>query len=254
MYTVFMWSGIKTVYIYVQPPFWQAWWFYIVCGLLSSGIIYSIFLLKINQLKAKQELLNKIARDLHDDIGSSLSGLGIYSRMALQNITTDKEDSKMLLQKISERCETVMDALSDIVWSVNTRNDAMDVILTKMREYTAEMLEPQKIDYIITVDEKAAKTKIGIKIRKEFYLVYKEAINNASKYAKCSQICVTINYVAKRLSLTVTDDGEGFTVGEHSKGNGLVNMRERAKKMRGILTVTSKKQQGTTVTLVIPLP
>ncbi len=240
--------------IIVQPAFYQTVLFKVALGMCFLGIIYLIWRSQVNKIKRELMLRTTIASDLHDDIGSSLSGLSIYSRMALRKIDSDAEGSTALLQKISDRSVTIMESLSDIVWSVNTRNDAMPVVLAKMKEYAAEMLEPQKIEYSFLADEKTVKIKLDMKTRKEFYLIYKEAINNAAKYAGCTHVGVIIKLISKKMLLQITDNGHGFIVSEQTSGNGLINMRERAKKIGADLTVNSKKGEGTVISLYVPIP
>src|SRR6202011_828117 len=118
-----------------HPPFWNTWWFYSLCLLTVIGIAWFLYSVKINQLKIKQDLRNKIARDLHDDIGSSLSGINIYSRIALEKIHSGQEGTGELLARISDRSEKMMDALSDIVWSIDTRNDDTGQVLATMKAF-----------------------------------------------------------------------------------------------------------------------
>lgn len=124
-----------TITLVIAPPFWHRWWFYLMIAVLLCTIVYFIYFIKMNQWKIRYQLRNKIARDLHDDIGSTLSGINIFTRIALQKIKTDEHASAELLQKISDRSKKTMDALSDIVWSINTKNDDMENVLAKMQEY-----------------------------------------------------------------------------------------------------------------------
>ena len=217
-------------------------------------IIYSLYIYNLNQLKIRLQLRDKIARDLHDDIGSSLSGINIFSRIALQKVGSNKPGSRELLEKISERSEKTLDALSDIVWSINTRNDSIDNFLWKLREFLSEMLEPLDIKYVLTVEKEIENLKLGMIARKELYLIGKEAICNAAKYAHCSAVQIGLSRYKNTCTLTISDDGNGFDVNTFSTGNGIFNMKQRAKKINGTISIESKPGSGTLITVSFPIP
>jgi len=190
-----VWNNVPAkLVLIIVPPFWHRWWFYTLFILLIVCSIYFIYWYNMNQLKMRVQLRNKIARDLHDDIGSTLSGINIFTKIALQKLRRNEAGSTELLEKISDRSERTMDALSDIVWSISTKNDLIDNFLVKAREYLAETLESQGIRYDMHIAEDISHLKLGMELTKEFYLIFKEAICNASKYAQCTlvEICLPI--------------------------------------------------------------
>jgi len=239
--------------IVIKPPFWHMWWFYVIIIILIAGTLYFIYSYNMNQLKIRQRLRNKIARDLHDDIGSTLSGINIFSKMALQN-TKVNEGSQELLERISEWSGKTMDALSDIVWSINTKNDTMDNLVARIRECLAELLEPQNIHYTLNFDTDITQLKLGMELIKEFYMIFKEAVCNALKYSDCTGIDITITKEKHRCFLTVSDNGKGFDIQTVKLGNGIENMYHRAEKMNGKLQIISKPGKGTTIILSFNIP
>jgi len=244
-----VWNEVPArLVIVITPPFWHRWWFYLSVVLVLSAVIYSLYMYNINQLKMRLQLRDKIARDLHDDIGSTLSGINIFSKMALQKMHADQSGGLELVEKISERSKNTLDALADIVWSINTRNDGMDNFLMKANEYLA-ILEAQGIAYDFTVDPDIEQLKIGMILKRELYLIFKEAICNASKYAECSLINISLTRHKEVCTLSIRDNGKGFNKDSVLPGNGIYNMQERSKKMNGELVIDSKENEGTTVTL-----
>jgi len=191
---------------------------------------------------------DKIARDLHDDIGSTLSGINIFSKIAMQKMYADQSGGLELVTKISERSQNTLEALSDIVWSINTRNDGMDNFLMKANEYLS-ILEVQGIGYDFKVDPELEHMKLGMILRRELYLIFKEAICNAAKYAGCTFIQIYLARNKDHCTLTIHDDGKGFNPDTVGSGNGFYNMRQRAQKMDGDLTVTTRPGEGTLITL-----
>jgi len=245
-----IWNNIPTkLILIVKPPFWHRWWFYLSFCIFALSIIYIIYQYNMNQFKMRLHLRDNIARDLHDDIGSTLSSINIFSKIALQKINTDKRSSRELLQKISDKSEKTLDALSDIVWSINTRNDGLDNFLMKAREYLSEVLEAQCISYDFSIDPDMEHLKIGMASRKELYLIFKEAVCNASKYSGCTFIQICLTRCKNICKLTIHDNGKGFDLNAVSSGNGLYNIKNRAKKMGADLHIESEENKGTLVSL-----
>jgi ligand-binding sensor domain-containing protein/two-component sensor histidine kinase len=238
----------------IDPPFWHRWWFYASFILVFISSVYFLYWYNVNQLKMRVQLRNKIARDLHDDIGSTLSGINIFSKIALQKLNHNETGSSELLEKISDRSEKTMDALSDIVWSISTKNDRIDNFLVKAREYMAETLEPQGIRYEMHIDEDISSLKLGMEVRKEFYLIFKEAICNASKYAQCTLIKLSLKKEKDMFTLIIRDNGKGFDIDTVTHGNGLENMQHRAEKMNAKLAIVSAENQGTSIILSFHIP
>jgi ligand-binding sensor domain-containing protein/two-component sensor histidine kinase len=250
-----VWNNVPAkLILIISPPFWHRWWFYLSIVAIIASMIYIVYAYKMNQLKMTLQLRDKIARDLHDDIGSTLSGINIFSKIALQKINTDQNSSRELLEKISSRSERTLDALSDIVWSINTRNDSIDNFLRKAREYLAEILEVQGIPYRLIIDTDMETLKIGMGTRKELYLIFKEAICNASKYAQCSFVEICLTRHKDTCTLTIRDNGKGFNVNSVSPGNGIYNMKHRAGKIDAIFDIESEKDKGTLITLKFRIP
>jgi ligand-binding sensor domain-containing protein/two-component sensor histidine kinase len=250
-----VWNNVPAkLTLVISPPFWHRWWFYMVIAFALLSIIYIIYAYNLNQLKIRMELRDKIARDLHDDIGSTLSGISIFSKIAMQRINTDSGSSLELLEKISDRSEKTMDALSDIVWSINTRNDGMVNFLRKAREYMAEVFEAQGIRYEFSADPEMENLKIGMAARKELYLIFKEAICNASKYARCSFVKISLTGSKDTCTLSICDNGKGFDTKSISTGNGIYNMKHRAEKMNALFNIESGENTGTIVSLSFHIP
>jgi two-component system sensor histidine kinase UhpB len=198
-----------------------------------------------------EKMRNLIARDLHDDIGSTLSSINIMSKVALQSPSADGPGNT--LGKIRDRSAAIMEKMDDIVWAINPQNDTMEQLLYRMKEFAAEMLEPLNIDYHFEEAGELAAIKLDIRKRKDLYLVFKEAINNAAKYSQCSHLYIRLRQDEESLRLEITDDGKGFSAGTTRTGNGLNNMRERASSMLAKLSIESTVGQGTRIGLDLPI-
>ena len=195
-----------------------------------------------------QKLRDSISKDLHDDVGSSLSTIQILSALLTKSEGKDFEKTKSLSEKINSITQSTMGNMADIVWAVNPANDSFETIIVKMKNHLAEMCEPIDVNFDIKIDNVVLNKKLTIAKRRDFYLLFKEAINNAVKYSKCTQISVNLSYKGG-LQLVIKDNGIGFDEQLIKRGNGLNNMQARAAKIGGIYKITSKPNEGTTIHL-----
>ena len=142
---------------------------------------------RVNEFKKLYAVRAKISRDLHDDIGSTLGSISIYSEVA-KNRSEKNENAEEAIAKIGSASRELIDKMSDIVWSVNPKNEGFEQLLNRIQVFAAVMLTPHEILYTIQADEALKKIKLTTEKRKNIYLIYKEAIHNILKYAACSQV------------------------------------------------------------------
>lgn len=257
------WSEeFASIKVRIIPPIWKRWWFYAACAVIIAGIAYAVYRYRINELIKRQEIRNKIAQDLHDNVGSTLSSISIYSQVAKIYKAQDKEQQlQETLEKISETSGEMISEMNDIVWAINPRNDNMEVMLQRMESYAKPLLSAKEIKFNFEYDVSVQSLNLEMTRRKNFYLIFKESINNVLKYSGCSNVKVTVRAKSHQLEMTIDDDGKGFDVEEMKKlaakslsGNGLRNMKRRAEEMKGQCTIESKPGAGTKVFLHFPIP
>ncbi|MFD2036746.1 tetratricopeptide repeat protein [Belliella marina] len=205
---------------------------------------------RTKRLLEVEKLRNSLARDLHDDLGSTLSSIHILSQMALK-----KEDSASgkLYSKINIQTASMMDKLSDIVWSIHPNNDSFEQLLSKMQEFAGEILESKDITYSFEVAEGASDIKLDLEKKRNVFLIFKEAVNNAAKYAESKHLQIRLEVENGALSLLIRDDGKGFDMDTIKKGNGLFNMYQRAEMIGGNMVIQSFPQSGTLIQLRMPI-
>lgn len=246
----------------IIPPFWKRWWFFVLCAFFAAGVAYAIYRYRINELVKLQAIRNKIAQDLHDNVGSTLSSISVYSQVAKIYKQQQKEQQLQdTLEKISETSSEMISEMNDIVWAINPRNDQMDVMLQRMQSYAKPLLASKDIRLSFTYDPAVQLLNLEMTKRKNFYLIFKEAINNVLKYAQCKNLEVKISNTQHHIEMLVKDDGVGFDfasmkvkASQSLSGNGLRNMQMRAKEMKGNLTINSSLGEGTTIKLRFPIP
>lgn len=255
------WSDQPTIlYLRIYPPFWKTGWFFSICLAGIAILIYGIYKYRINELLKRQAIRNKIAQDLHDNIGSTLSSISVYSQVAKIYRQKDKQEAlQETLEKISSTSSEMISEMNDIVWAINPRNDSMSTILQRMESFARPLLASRNIQFRFEADDSILALQLEMTKRKNFYLIFKEAVNNALKYADSKNLWVTIRLEGNMLLLDVKDDGKGMdkTLADkvHSlSGNGLPNMKRRAKEMNGKLVVESETGRGTSIRLQFPIP
>jgi ligand-binding sensor domain-containing protein/two-component sensor histidine kinase len=245
-------ANITNLNIYIKPPYFKTWWFRALLLLVVALLIYVLHDIRVSRLLAVETLRNRVARDLHDDMGSTLSTINILSSMAKNKMEVDSSKTSEFLTKISEYSERMMDAMDDIVWSIKPSNDNMHKITARMREFATNVLEAKEIEFEFIVDEEVYDVKLDMEARRDFFLIFKEAVNNAVKYSKATKLSMRLTMHNKKLLLVVKDDGDGFELAE-ADGNGLGNMQKRAEQLNGQLTIDTKKGAGTSVKLSVPI-
>lgn len=190
-----------------------------------------------------QTLRNKIASDLHDDVGSTLSSISIFAQMARQA----SAEVNPMLESIGEHSRKMLDAMADIVWTIHPENDQMEKIVLRMRSFAYELLGARQIDFEFDAEDNITQLKLPMDVRKNFYLIFKEATNNLVKYANADQAHFELKTEKNILSMTIRDNGKGFDPHQSTAGNGLKNMKKRAEDIGGSLHIDSTLGNGTTI-------
>lgn len=246
-------KNITSIPIYIKPPYYQTWWFYLLAIILVLSVIYFVYRARVNKLLALEKLRAKVARDLHDDMGSVLSTINILSTMTKTKMADDPVKASEYVGKISDNSQRMMETMDDIVWSIKPANDSMQKITARMREFATGILEAKDIELDFKVAEKVNDVRLNMEARRDFFLIFKEAVNNVAKYSHCSKCSIHIALHQHRLILDIHDNGVGFDVSKADSGNGLSNMQKRAEALKGRATVQSKPDEGTRVILNIPV-
>ncbi len=251
-------KNITKLSIYIPPPFWQTPWFVLVVLFVLGCVGYYWHRMRIERLLQVEKVRTRLARDLHDDMGSTLSSINILSNMAIKRIENDQAVTKDYMVKISDNSSRMMEAMDDIVWSINPVNDTMRKMLARMKEFAGDVLEARDINYRFETDEAVKDVTFNMDQRREIFLIFKEAINNIVKYAHATEVKVVMQLKSRQFILQVIDNGIGFEYtsdGPDSarRGNGMRNMLKRAETVKGTFMVESARQAGAMIELRVPL-
>ncbi len=245
---------ITTLVLIIRPPFWQTWWFKTIVVLLIGLLLYALYNYRINQILKLQHVRNEISKDLHDDVGSTLSSISILSQVAKDKMVDGQyEQFSSILSKINNYAQETVEKMGDIVWAVNAGNDNILDIIQRLKNSFMQTTASKGIQLQFFTDPAFEKLILPIQVRKNVYLICKEAINNAIKYAACSHISLSFKMATTQLELFIDDDGKGFDLRKPDNGNGLANMQARAVELKGNLRISSGKA-GTTIALSMHVP
>ncbi len=221
-----------------------------IISLVVLFIIYRYYHKK--QLK-EIEIRNKISRDLHDDIGATLSSIKIYGELA-HTVLDDKPDqSKAMIGKITEQSKDLMQRMGDVIWSMKSTDETQNSFTTRINNYCSELLAPKGITCEIEIDDAMCSKITNPITRKHILLIVKEALNNIAKYSGATHTFISFKQADGKLVLIIQDNGKGFTNPESMNGNGLGNIRQRCEQCNGSCKIESVPGKGVTITAVFPI-
>ncbi len=252
-----------SVGITITPPYWKTWWFRVLATVVIAAILFLLYRYRVNKLLEIERIRSSIAVDLHDDIGSTLTEIALFSDVGLRELhakTNGRPEKanipkiESLLQEIGTTSRGLVDAMNDIVWAVDPKNDSFEFLLLRMKTHAGRMLEAKGINYEIDIPEELSELHLPLSFRRRFYLIFKEAINNVIRHAQSTKVLLTIRREGQSLIMTIVDDGKGFNADLARDGNGLGNMKKRAGTLDGDLTIMSQQGKGTTVQLTAAIP
>jgi len=236
----------------VMPPLWRRWSVLsLALGCLIAGG-YVLHRRRVARLMAIANLRTRIATDLHDDIGANLTRIAVLSEVVRAKHHTSGTLDDHLESMAAVARESVA-AMGDIVWAINPDRDTLADLRRRMIAYGEDVLSCGDCGFVMDADDLRDDTRISVDLRRDVYLIFKEALNNAARHARCSEVRVSLSSNSSRLYLSIDDDGVGWHGAPGGEGNGLVNMERRAARMGGTLRVRSTPGGGTTVALDVPL-
>ncbi len=242
-----------TVAFTILPPLWRRWWFLALAALSVGLLIEAVHRYRAARLLELERVRTRIASDLHDDIGSNLSLIAGLSEMLGQQTRRIAPQIAEQLAMIAAVSRKSVDAMSDIVWMTNPKKDNLSDLTQRMRRFASDALIARNVELRFYAPGAEADIKLGAELRREVFLIFKEAINNTARHAGCAVTEVSLLIDGGAINLKLSDDGCGFDPSRASEGQGMMSMRLRAERLGGKLSVTSQPGAGATVTLIAPL-
>ncbi len=234
----------------ITPPFWQTWWFRMLALVLIGGALCGAYRYRLARMLEVERMRLRIADDLHDDVCSNLSGIAMISDMVRQDVPLDAP-AQGQLSRIADTSRQTVEDLRDIVWIVDPGHDKLSDLQQKMQSVAATLLND--VDCNIEADHQALSGTLGMEIRRNVFLIYKEILHNIVRHAEATSVRIELREHDRNLRLSITDNGIGFDEGSVRQGHGLKSIRRRAKDIGGTLEITSRQGAGTTVVLTLKI-
>ncbi|WP_338873518.1 tetratricopeptide repeat protein [Spirosoma sp. SC4-14] len=225
--------------------------------LLLLGGAVSAWLLnraRLRRLQEAQQLRQQIAQDLHDEVGSTLSSISLLSGHTDTLLSQNRpESAQKMVQKIYQDARQILESIDEIIWTINPGNDSLPQIALRLQEYAQPLMESKHIRFSFAIDPSFDMIPISMEVRRNLYLIGKEAINNLVKYSGATEATVRFESQQGRLQVLIQDNGHGFDPARPSARTGQQSMNQRAQAMSGSLDVHSGTGAGTTVRLLVPI-
>lgn len=237
----------------VLAPFWRQWWFIALALLAVGAAAFTLHRQRLERRLALERVRTRIATDLHDDLGSSLSSIAIQSEVLGHTATALSAAERERLKKIGSAAAEMVETMSDIVWAVNPRFDRLSQLAHRMHRFSRETLAPAGI--AVVFDDRTSLDDVGLDsaARRQLYLVFKELVHNVLRHSAARRVVITIERAQGAITLAVVDDGRGFEPGATAgTGLGLESMRRRAASIGATLEIVSQAGAGTRVELKLP--
>jgi signal transduction histidine kinase/ligand-binding sensor domain-containing protein len=283
-----------TVSFKISPPYWRTWWFLLSAFLLVGGAVFILDRYRVSKTQqvqtaydelqksererreaeaalqtSREERLaeldrvrTRIATDLHDDIGSSLTQIAVLTEVARSQATSiQAENLTTPLERIKNVSKELVAVMSDVVWAINPQKDFLHDLMQRMRRFASDVFTTRGIRFEFAAPEIETDLQLGANIRREVFAIFKESVNNAVKYSECTAAAAKFRIEENHLFLEISDNGCGFDTQTVLSsdfrpdlgGNGLINIRRRVAELGGTCEISSEIGKGTTLKMRVPL-
>ncbi len=236
----------------IFSPFWQRWWFLTLVAAAAGCVVTLLYRYRVSHLLELERVRTGIATDLHDDIGSSLSQIAVLSEVVRRQVDGTVAVSTPL-STIASTSRELVDSMSDIVWAINPNRDNLSDLSQRMRRFASDLLTAQDIEFHFDFQETERSMKLDAHVRRQVFLIFKESLHNIARHSACAKVEVALRIRKHHIQLSLADDGHGFDPEQASHGHGLLSMRQRAKALGATLEIVSGPDQGTVISLKVPL-
>jgi signal transduction histidine kinase len=248
--------------VIVKPRFWETGWFFVSAGALAFSVALGAGWFGARQrMKARIQALqirgareserSRIARDLHDDLGASLTEISILAALAAEE--AGHTALRPSLDQLSNKAKYVVSSLDEIVWAVNPREDTLRSLVDYIAAFGREFLDLARIPLRVDLSTDIPDYHLTASQRHGVFLAVREALNNIVKHANATEVNLHIGISGSALAIRIDDNGHGFDIDHASVGHGLGNLGRRMQDAGGDCRIESRCGHGTTVFLTLPL-
>ena len=244
-----VWAEPVSYSFKIRQPFWNTWWFISLMIVIIVIAINALFQFRLRQKMKVLVVRQKLHRDLHDDVGATLSSIKVYSEI-LQN----SSDNTLIAELIKTNAADMIDKLEIIAWATNPQHDTFKSFKELINKYASAICHAKNIELNLEYDGVNEDVIMPGDVRQNLFLIFKEAINNVIKYSEASQCNVQIDVRYRKFFFKITDNGKGFSGATKGNGTGWKNMQKRCEEINGKVIIESKDGKGTIISLSLPYP
>lgn len=229
----------------ILPPLWQRWWFIAMVLIIIGLVIYQIYHYRLNKILEMERLRHHLASDLHDELATNLSSIAMFSSIVKEN----PHQQSGLLERITTLAKESVDAVRDIIWTLDTKQETIESLLTRLHDITVVNCRAKNIQFKfdLSAQDGLPSFKLNTETNKNLWLLLKEAVNNACKHSECSEILIETTNNSGLLEIRIKDNGNGFDKSAKTYGKGLETMKMRANELGGSLQIDSQPGKGTEI-------
>jgi two-component sensor histidine kinase len=248
----------------ILHPIWQRWWFLTLLLVALAAIVYVFYRYRMARLLEIANMRTRIATDLHDDIGANLTRIAMLSEVAKQTLgvgpgphssqpvlDNGRDDGPLL--SIARIARESVSSMSDIVWSIDPEQDSLLDLTRKMRQHADEVFTLRDIELQFTAPGSNQNLRLGVDMRRDLLLIFKEAVSNAARHSGCTRATIALHLRDSKVLLEIADNGVGFDQSIEREGQGLRSLKRRAAASHGTLEISSEPGAGTIIKLSLPL-
>jgi signal transduction histidine kinase len=231
----------------VEPHFWQTWWFK-ASLLAAAGLLLTVaYRVRMARLKAIERLRVQIAANLHDDVGARLTKMAMVTEF-VDRETAEADPGKPHIRTLGKTTREIVQAMDEIVWTINPKNDTLDDLANYIFQYAQEYFQNTGLSCRLDVPAQLPDWPMSTEARHNLFMAVKEALNNVLKHSSATEVQVGLAVGEGKMTITIADNGRGFDPHHLGPGgNGLENMRQRLERIGGRLVLETQPGQGTRI-------
>ena len=274
-------SGVAII---ITPPFWKTWWFVSICTALLLLVTYAAHqswvksrlkrLLEIEQIRQQENerVRAKAAHDFHDELGHKITKISLFSEILKRSVSQGPPEISDYLTRIGDTAKSLSGGMRDFIWTLNPDKDSLQEVLVRLKDFGDDLFDKTGIDFRVSgITPEMEYIRLSTDWRRHLTLMFKEAMTNALKHAGCNNVTLEVAIPGNRLKITLSDDGKGLpadklnpngrdegyeqnVLSKASVGNGLNNIRFRARQIGGTVSFRPAEPHGTRITFSGLLP
>lgn len=245
-------NQITRLLIHVHPPFWKTWWFYCILALVVAAIVYWLDKQRVNRLVALQNVRSEIAVNLHEEVNTTLNNINLLSEMARIKADKDIDRSKEFIEQISQKSHNMIEAMDDILWSIDPKNDSMERSLLRMMEWADAMKNQFGGQVELALDKRIRTLRLDMKTRHDLFLIFKESLRLMIAHAGGRETLVHVDLFKNKLSMRVQDATAALDKNVQAIESSIRIINEKAALINADVDVQSEKN-GITILLLVPV-